>query len=197
MECGSVAEWLSGIGTILAVIAALFLAIGAEPLKRFVQRLWGRVQIRYDSQIEQLYQIGAPGLLKTRLKVTNNAPLSDTFKVFVTEIRGRDDFIEVPLVWMHGHAEGEKAATVREVGARESAWVDLVTVGNKWQSTLGMFLYLDLGAGVGVRSLHLLDLGKTELVLRIDPSYGKPVSYEVIVDWDGSYRHPEISYSRL
>lgn len=191
MECGSLAEWVSGIVTFLAVLVALVLALFGEPLRRLVQRRGGTV-IADDSQIDQGNQ------LKTRLKIKNNMSLSEPFKVYVTEIVGRTEFIEVPLVWMHGFAATEQPTTTKEIGAQDSEWVDFLTVwpDKGYRDKEGVFLALDVGSGAGVASLELLGEARTELVLRIRPRYGKSMNYKVTVEWDGKYSHPKVSYTK-
>jgi len=137
--------------------------------------------------------------LKTRFKIRNNGRWSDRFKVYVSEILERPNFIEVPLVWLHGYAEGEKAATIKEIDSNSHAWVDFLTVypDKGYYNKEGLFLALDLGAGGGVETLQLLDQGRTELVLRIAPRYGKSVSYAVTVEWEGKYSYPDLSYTPI
>lgn len=191
--CGALAGCLAAMATTLAVVVALF----SEPLKEWARRAVQRrkeVRIVDKSEIRQQHQ--DKDLLKTRLKVRNNGPLPDYFKVYVMEIVQRGDFIEVPLVWLHGWAKGEESATTREIGADESAWVDLVTVLPRYRDQDGAFLLLDIGAGAGAENLERLSPGQTELRLRIDPRHGKSVDYRVVVDWDGKWKHPRVSYTK-
>lgn len=194
MEFGDVVACFGAIVTLLAVIVALFNEPLRELAKRAVRRRGG-VEIVGISQIEQ--SCPKRSHLKTRFRITNEGWLSDIVKVYVTEILGRTDFIELPLLWLHGFAEGEKAARIKEVGSREQAWIDFLTVDSEYLGETGMFLYLDVGAGAGARNLFLLDESDTKLALPIDPRYAKSVQYEVTVEWDATYSHPKVAYTKV
>lgn len=193
MELGNLAECCGAIGTILAVLLALSVVICEEPLRRLGQRR-ATVEIVDDSQIKQKYSRRKQ--IKSRFKIENKGRFTDTVKVDVMEIIGRKDFIEVPLVWLHGRVMGEDAPTVKEIGPRQSAWLDFVTVDTKWGRKRGLYLHLNLGIGRRCSNLELLGRRKTELLLRIDPRYAKRTYYIATVEWDGTYSYPEIDYRK-
>jgi len=197
---GAVGEWCSGLAgclgalaTFLAVVVALFASLLTESLRHLVQRrgaeIVGISQIEQESPDERRR-------LKTRLRIRNRTFLGDMYRVYVTEIAGRSDFIEVPLVWMHGYAEGEQPATITEIGSKEHGWIDFLTVQEKVsaQGVKTTRLLLDVGVGVGVKQLQVLPRGTTQLMLKIDPHYGRSKSYSATVDWDGTYSRPGVSY---
>ena len=187
------AEWLSALGTIGAVALAFLVVLFEEPLRHLGQRR-ATAEIVECSQIEQKYSKRKQ--IKSRFKIKNKGCFTDTIKVDVMKIIGRQDFIEVPLVWLHGRVMGEDAPTVKEIGPRQSAWVDLATVDTEWAEDHGLFLYLDLGVQWRSANLELLDPGKTALLLRIHPRYAKPAYYLATIDWDGTYSKPSITYRK-
>jgi hypothetical protein len=195
VQIGSLAECCSAAATLFAVLIALFLPVLAEPLKRWFQGHHAPEVVRC-SQIRQQHQ--QEDRLKTRLKVVNNALFADSFKVTVVDIPGRSDFISLPLVWLHGATKGEEPTTTKQIGRGQGEWVDLLTLQRGYHGEHGVFCRLDVCTifGAGAKNLELLDQGKTKIMLRIDSLYGRPAQYEVTVDWDGDWRHPEVSYRK-
>jgi len=183
---GSAAEWFGAIATTIAFLIAFF----NEPLVRLIQGLKDSADIVEVSQIKQ------GNMLKSRLKVINSGTFSDTFRGYVISVKGKKDFIEVPLLWMHGFAEGENTSTVKKITKGGHGWLDFITVDLSYYGVNGIFMYLDLGAGTGSPTLQLLNEGRTELLLEVNPNLGRPTHYNINIEWDGTHNHPVIKYSK-
>ena len=169
-------EFLTAIGTILATIIALSVALWGETLKKLFY-MSNMKLVDYHENLQTSRNDVTQG--HTRLKFLNDGgSVAEDVIVYVNEIleggSPRQDFLPVPLSWTHdGHY-------MRNFAPHEIWYLDLCRKNNIEDGNKPVLV---LAAGQQVPTYEDINEGKTILKIRLSQKSGEIRDYQIDLFW--------------
>lgn len=169
-------EFLTAIGTILAAVIALIVALWGETLKKLFYMSDMKL-IEYHENLQTSRDDVTQG--HTRLKFLNDGgSVAEDVIVYVSEIieqgSPRPEFLPVPLSWTHD------GRYIRNFAPHEIWYLDLCRKNNIEDGNKPVLV---LAAGQQVPTYEDINEGKTTLIIRLSQKSGQIRDYQIDLFW--------------
>lgn len=183
----SVAEWITALGTLMAVVVSLLIAIGGNKLRHLVEK----PDIQLKNSLKNIQPDKAKGIEQghTRLLFFNEGnATAKGVEIYVTSIKPngkkREHFLPVPLSWTH---DGKSR---RDFHPNQFGYLDLCRIENINDTSSNPKLVL--AAGGGVSTYEQIDHGENELELVIFQESGENKYYHLRLAWKRGDKNVEV-----
>lgn len=176
MVQGSLPEWLTAIGTLLAVFSALGIAIYGRSLGEWRYKS----DLRIVKPLENIQPESNHTTGQTRLLIKNEGnAISEDVEVYVNKLldngHERRNFLPVPLYWTHW------GSSKRNFHPNQFGYLDLCRRAEI--NDPNEIPKLVLQAGAGVSTYENIRSGKTELELIFFQKSGEIRKYKILLEW--------------
>lgn len=192
----SIPDWLTAIGTVGAVIVALGVNWWNNKPKKSNLIVKG-ISIVNQDNAETEEEKNSPRLLSVgRIIIHNNgkykaSSVEACIEKIYFEGKEREDFFPMPLVWTHGQLN-KKGHTIRDIYPNQTVYLDIFNQIYDNYYVGENIVKLAVAAGLDNDNLSGMNLGESELLIKLYQESGQVNEIHLKTVWD-SKNIPTIS----